>query len=153
MFAPCDILIPAATEMVITGENAHRIQAKVVGEGANGPITPAGDRILTSRKVIVVPVMLFNYFSIVFMNCVLLSRLLMHQTRSTFVLFLGPLSKRWRCHCVLLRMAKKSKPRELWQVRPHFVFQEFIQLQSRHGKRILKINKQYSRERVTICIT
>ena len=60
MFAPCDILIPAATEMVITGENAQFIQAKVIGEGANGPITPAGDRILTSRKILVVPVMQFT---------------------------------------------------------------------------------------------
>ena len=40
MFALCDILIPAATEMLITGENAHRIQAEAIGEGANSPITP-----------------------------------------------------------------------------------------------------------------
>ena len=91
----------------------------------------------------------------------MLSRLLIHQTLSTFVLYLGPLSKRWRCHCVLLRMAKKSKPRELRQVRPHFVFQVFsknllncntsITLSHSYERRILKINKQYARERVNIC--
>ena len=51
----CDILIPAAIETQITEENAARIKARVVLEGANGPTTPEGDVILNARGVLVVP--------------------------------------------------------------------------------------------------
>ena len=57
---PCDILIPAALENVINGENAARIQAKIIGEGANGPLTPDADEILNKKGVIVVPDMYLN---------------------------------------------------------------------------------------------
>lgn len=56
----CDILIPAALENVINGENAPRIKAKVIGEGANGPLTPDADEILALKGVIVVPDMYLN---------------------------------------------------------------------------------------------
>ncbi len=56
----CDILIPAALENVINGENAGRIKAKIVGEGANGPLTPDADEILAKKGVIVVPDMYLN---------------------------------------------------------------------------------------------
>ena len=56
----CDILIPAALENVINGENASRIKAKIVGEGANGPLTPDADEILGLKGVIVVPDMYLN---------------------------------------------------------------------------------------------
>lgn len=52
---PCDILIAAASEKLITKEVANEIKAKVVAEGANGPITPSGDRILLSKNVIILP--------------------------------------------------------------------------------------------------
>lgn len=56
----CDILIPAALEAVINGDNAPRIKAKIIGEGANGPLTPDADVILNAKGVIVVPDMYLN---------------------------------------------------------------------------------------------
>ena len=57
---PCDILIPAALEGQITKLNAHRISARMVLEGANGPTTPQADDILAQRGVCVVPDVLAN---------------------------------------------------------------------------------------------
>jgi glutamate dehydrogenase (NAD(P)+) len=56
----CDILIPAALENVIDGENAPRIKAKLIGEAANGPLTPEADEIFVKRGIIVVPDMYLN---------------------------------------------------------------------------------------------
>jgi glutamate dehydrogenase (NAD(P)+) len=58
--ADCDILIPAALENVINGDNAQRVKAKLIGEAANGPLTPDADEILTKRGAIVVPDMYLN---------------------------------------------------------------------------------------------
>ncbi len=51
----CDILIPAAMEGVITQENAPRIQAKVIAEAANGPVTYEGDQILNEKGTFIIP--------------------------------------------------------------------------------------------------
>jgi len=56
----CDILIPAALENVITLDNADRIKAKIILEGANGPTTPEADEILKSKNVLVIPDILAN---------------------------------------------------------------------------------------------
>lgn len=56
----CDILIPAAMESQITRENAERLKARLVVEAANGPTTPAADRILAGRGVEVIPDILAN---------------------------------------------------------------------------------------------
>ena len=51
----CDILIPAALERQLTGENAPRVRAKIVVEAANGPTTPEADAVLGSKGVMVIP--------------------------------------------------------------------------------------------------
>lgn len=56
----CDILIPAALENVINGDNADKIKAKIIGEAANGPLTPEADDILIKKGVLVVPDMYLN---------------------------------------------------------------------------------------------
>lgn len=58
--SPCELLIPAALENQITHENADRIQAKVICELANGPVTPAADEILFAKDVIIIPDILAN---------------------------------------------------------------------------------------------
>jgi glutamate dehydrogenase (NAD(P)+) len=60
MFLPCDVLVPAARENVITSVNADRIRAKILCEGANGPTTAAADVILAAKRVFVIPDILAN---------------------------------------------------------------------------------------------
>ncbi|HEX6122966.1 MAG TPA: Glu/Leu/Phe/Val dehydrogenase, partial [Ktedonobacterales bacterium] len=57
---PCDILIPAATEGQLTGENATRLHARLIVEAANGPTTTEADAILRERGIAVVPDILAN---------------------------------------------------------------------------------------------
>jgi glutamate dehydrogenase (NAD(P)+) len=56
----CDILIPAALERQINLGNATKINAKIVGEAANGPITPAANDILIEKGIIILPDLLLN---------------------------------------------------------------------------------------------
>jgi glutamate dehydrogenase (NAD(P)+) len=56
----CDILIPAALENVINGENAPRVKAKIIGEAANGPLTPEADAVFIEKGILVVPDMYLN---------------------------------------------------------------------------------------------
>jgi glutamate dehydrogenase (NAD(P)+) len=56
----CDILVPAALENQITHENAGRVKARIVAEGANGPTIPDADKMLESRGVWVIPDILCN---------------------------------------------------------------------------------------------
>jgi glutamate dehydrogenase (NAD(P)+) len=56
----CEILIPAALENVINGDNAPRVKARIVAEAANGPLTPEADAVFAKKGVIVVPDMYIN---------------------------------------------------------------------------------------------
>jgi len=57
---PCEILIPAALENAVTGENAETLHTKIVGEAANGPLTPEADRVLEAEGVFIIPDILCN---------------------------------------------------------------------------------------------
>jgi glutamate dehydrogenase (NAD(P)+) len=57
---PCDVLVPAALGQVIGGDNAAEVQASVVLEAANYPVTPDGDKVLGDRGITVVPDVLAN---------------------------------------------------------------------------------------------
>lgn len=54
-YKECDILVPAAKQLVITKSNAEKVNCKIVAEGANGPTTPAADTILQNRNILVIP--------------------------------------------------------------------------------------------------
>ncbi len=60
LISKCDVLVPAALQNVITEENASKIQAKLIVEGANGPTAPEADAILNDKKIICVPDILAN---------------------------------------------------------------------------------------------
>src|SRR5215831_1065013 len=56
----CDVLMPCALEHQITATNAPRVRAKIVAEGANGPLTPEADELLTDQGVFIIPDILCN---------------------------------------------------------------------------------------------
>jgi glutamate dehydrogenase (NAD(P)+) len=56
----CDVVAPCALEQVITEENAAQVKARIVAEGANGPVTPTADEILEANGVLVLPDILAN---------------------------------------------------------------------------------------------
>jgi glutamate dehydrogenase (NAD(P)+) len=60
LVSDCEILIPAATENVITSRNADKIKARIVVEGANGPTTAVADGILAEKRIFIVPDILAN---------------------------------------------------------------------------------------------
>jgi glutamate dehydrogenase (NAD(P)+) len=60
LFQPAEIVIPAAVENQITSENAHRLQARILCEGANGPCTALADEIVDRKGIFVIPDILAN---------------------------------------------------------------------------------------------
>lgn len=56
----CDVLVPAALEKVLTVENAGKVKAKLIVEGANGPTTPEADRIFNQNGIVVIPDIMAN---------------------------------------------------------------------------------------------
>src|SRR5690242_12919123 len=60
LFLDCDVLLPAATENVITSLNADKLRCKILCEGANGPTTQVADHILAEKKIFVIPDILAN---------------------------------------------------------------------------------------------
>jgi glutamate dehydrogenase (NAD(P)+) len=57
---PCDVLVPAALEKQLHAQNASRVQAKLIVEGANGPTTPEADHIFNQRGIVVIPDIVAN---------------------------------------------------------------------------------------------
>jgi len=60
LYLPCEVLMPAAKENILTSANTHRINARIVCEGANGPTTSLADEILDDKKVFIIPDILAN---------------------------------------------------------------------------------------------
>jgi glutamate dehydrogenase (NAD(P)+) len=60
LFQPCEILVPAAVENQITSENAHRLQTRILCEGANGPCTAMADDVVDKKGIFVIPDILAN---------------------------------------------------------------------------------------------
>jgi len=60
LLSDCDVLVPAALEKVLTVDNAPRVKAKLIVEGANGPTTPDADHILTNNGIVVIPDIMAN---------------------------------------------------------------------------------------------
>jgi len=60
LFRPCDILVPAATENQITSQNAHRVDCKILCEGANGPTTSHADPVIEKKGIFIIPDILGN---------------------------------------------------------------------------------------------
>ena len=56
----CDVLAPCALEQVVNEENAANVKARIIAEGANGPVTPAADQVLDDNGVLVLPDVLVN---------------------------------------------------------------------------------------------
>ena len=60
LITPCTILVPAALERVITGDNASKLNCRILAEGANGPTTPDADAILSDSNIFIIPDILCN---------------------------------------------------------------------------------------------
>lgn len=60
LFQPCDILVPAATENQITSHNAHRVDCRILCEGANGPTTSHADAVIEKKGIFIIPDILGN---------------------------------------------------------------------------------------------
>lgn len=60
LFLDCDVLVPAALEQVITGENVKNVKAKIIAEAANGPLTPDAEEVLLEKGTLIIPDMYIN---------------------------------------------------------------------------------------------
>ncbi|KAJ1674394.1 NADP-dependent glutamate dehydrogenase, partial [Spiromyces aspiralis] len=103
----CDVLIPAALERQIGLRNVKRIRAKLVGEAANGPVTPAADELLRAQGTVVAPDLLLNAGGV----CVSYFEWLKNLSHVRF----GRMNKKWdeRGKAKLLSIVEKNAGRAL----------------------------------------
>ncbi|KAI9504928.1 NADP-dependent glutamate dehydrogenase [Coemansia spiralis] len=108
--AECDILVPAALERQIGLRNAHKIKAKLVGEAANGPVTPGADEVLRKNGTIIVPDLLLNAGGV----CVSYFEWAKNLSHLRF----GRMNKRWdeRSKAQLLTLVEGNAGRPLSEV-------------------------------------
>ncbi|KAJ2258311.1 NADP-dependent glutamate dehydrogenase [Coemansia sp. RSA 454] len=108
--AECDVLIPAALERQIGLRNAHRIRAKLIGEAANGPVTPGADEVLRTNGKVIIPDLLLNAGGV----CVSYFEWAKNLSHLRF----GRMNKRWdeRSKEQLLALVEGNAGRELSEV-------------------------------------